>query len=89
MNKKHEPDWESIRAKKQKLINANNAKRKPHECKVGDKILLKTASNTKFGEDPCEGPYDILHANDSGTITHQKGILRDAINMRNIHPFKN
>ena len=26
MNEKHEPDWESIRAKKQKLINANKAK---------------------------------------------------------------
>ena len=34
MNEKHEPDWESIRAKKQKLINANNAKENAKEDQI-------------------------------------------------------
>ena len=78
--------------KKQKLIDKNNAKenakRLPHTDKVGDKVLLKTEANTKYGKNPYEGPYDIVHVNDNGTIRYLKGHVIDTVNIRNIHPYK-
>ena len=92
LNTKYEPDWDTIRAKKQKLIDKNNAKenakRFPHTYKVGDKVLLKTEANTKYGKNPYEGPYNIVHVNDNGTIRYLKGHVIDTVNIRNIHPYK-
>ena len=60
VNTKFIADWASIRSNKQKIINQNNkrenSKRKPHTYQVGDKILITTASNCKFGKNPYEGP---------------------------------
>ena len=89
-NTPFEADWEHIRAKKQKLINQNNArenaKRTPHTHKVGDKIWLENATTTKFGQDPHDGPCDIVTVNDNGTVIYKNGSLIDKINIRNIHP---
>ena len=89
-NTPFEADWEQIRVKKQKLIDQNNAredaKRTPHTYKVGDKVWLKTATTTKFGQDPCAGPVDIVTVNDNGTIIHEHGSQIDKVNIRNIHP---
>ncbi len=86
-------DWDTIRAKKQKVINANNSrenlKRTPHTYQVGDMIMIKTESNTKYGQDPYEGPYNIVQVNDNGTVKYNKGSILDTINIRNVHPFKN
>ena len=91
-NTPFEADWEQIRVKKQKLIDQNNArenaKRTPHTHKVGDKVWLKTATTTKFGQDPCDGPCDIVTVNDNGAITHENGSPIDKVNIRNVHPHK-
>ena len=85
-------NWDAIQAKKQKTINQNNArenaKQKPHVCKTGDRMLLKTESNAKHGANPHEGPCDIVAVNDNGTIKCRKRNTIDAINVRNVHPFK-
>ena len=93
LNKPFTPDWDKIREKKQKLINKNNKKenekRIEYEYKVGDKIMLKTESKTKYGEDQYEGPYVILRINDNGTVKfRKKRSILDTINIRNIHPYK-
>lgn len=92
MNTKFTPDWDSIKEKKQNLINQNNikenAKRIPHQYKLGDRVLLKTDSNRKYGKDPYEGPCVILQVNDNGTIKYQKKNLIDTINIRQVHPYK-
>ena len=90
-NTPFEADWDQISVKKQKLINQNNArenaKRTPHTCEVGDEIWLKNAPTTKFGQDPCDGPVDIVTVNDNGTVIYKNGSLIDKINIRNIHPY--
>ena len=93
VNTKFLADWALIKDRKQKLINQNNqrenSRRRPHAYQVGDKIMLKTGSNTKFGKDPYKGPYDIVQVNnDNGTIRYQKGNVLDTVNLRNIHPYK-
>ena len=92
VNEKFQSNWEAIKARKQELIDKNNAKenakRTQHTYCVGDKILLKTESSTKFGKDPYEGPYDIVKVNDNGTVKYMKGSVIDTVNIRNIHPFK-
>ena len=92
LNRSFSPDWDSIRAKKQKLINENNKKenqkRIPYEYKVGDKIMLKTESKTKYGEDQYEGPHAIVRINDNGTVEFKKNSVLDAFKTFNMHPFK-
>ena len=92
VNQTSEADWEQICARKQKLINQNNAKenakRTPFEFKVGEQILLKTEQKTKFGRDPYEGPCTILQVNDNGTLKYQYKNVIDAINIRMVDPYK-
>ena len=92
LNRSFSSDWDSIRAKKQKLINENNKKenkkRTPYEYKVGEKIMLKTESKTKYGENQYEGPYVIVRVNDNGTIKFRKKNVIDTYNIRNIYPYK-
>ena len=92
VNTKFIADWAYIKNNKQKLINQNNkrenSKRKPHTYRMGDKIIIKTDSSTKFGKDPYQGPYDIVQVNDNGTIRYRKGNITDTINIRNIHPYQ-
>ena len=53
MNIKHEANWKFIRERKQKLIEQNNkkenAKRIPHDYKVGEKVLYRADPSSKFG----------------------------------------
>ena len=92
LNTKFNADWNHIRARKQKIINQNNArensKRAPHTYRVGDKVLLQTASNTKYGKDAYEGPYAIVQVNNNGTVRIQKGTIMDTVNIRIVHPYK-
>ena len=92
VNNKFNADWDAIRTKKQKIIDQNNskenAKRTPHVYNKGDKILIKTQCNTKFGQDPYTGPFDIVQVNDNGTIRYRNKNILDTINIRNVHPYK-
>ena len=91
LNTKFIADWQLIKQHKQKEINKNNAqenqKRIPHEYNVGDKISIKKGNKRKYGEDPYEGPYEIIKVNTNGTIRYQKGVMTDTINIRNVHPY--
>ena len=91
LNVQYKANWTYIKERKQKLINENNrrenAKRQPYSYEVGDKILIRDAQKHKFGRDPYAGPYVICRINDNGTIQYQKGVTRDTVNIRNVHPY--
>jgi len=90
LNVKHEANWEYIRERKQKIIaknnKAENAKRIPHQYKVGDKVLLKRGTENKY-ETPYKGPYTILKVNDNGTIRMQVNNVEDTYNIRRLTPY--
>ena len=86
-----EADWVTIKARKQKRIIENNrrenAKRKAHQYAVGDRILIKTDPNRKYGQNAYKGPYSIISVNDNGTLRYQDGRIQDVINIRNLTPY--
>jgi hypothetical protein len=90
LNVKHEANWEYIRERKQNIIaknnKAENAKRIPHQYKVGDKVLLKRGTENKY-ETPYKGPYTILKVNDNGTIRMQVNNVEDTYNIRRLTPY--
>jgi transposase InsO family protein len=90
LNVKHEANWEYIRERKQNIIaknnKAENAKRIPHQYKVGDKVLLKRGTENKY-ETPYQGPYTILKVNDNGTIRMQVNNVEDTYNIRRLTPY--
>jgi len=90
LNVKHEANWEYIRERKQKIIaknnKAENAKRIPHQYKVGDKVLLRRGTENKY-ETPYKGPYTILKVNDNGTIRMQVNNVEDTYNIRRLTPY--
>ena len=70
LNTKFEANWRLIKERKQKRIQTNNeqenSKRKPYTYVVGDKVLIKEESNTKYGNNPYDGPYEITAINANG-----------------------
>ena len=91
LNTQFTADWEVIRQRKQELINQNNArensKRKAYQYHVGERVLIAKKPKGKFGDDPFEGPYEIVQVNPNGTVRYQKGVVTDVVNIRQIHPF--
>ena len=91
LNTMFHADWALIKERKQKLIDKNNDKenksRREHTYHIGDLVLMKNDSNTKYGKDPYSGPYEIVRVNDDGTLRIQKGAMLDTVNIRNIHPY--
>jgi hypothetical protein len=91
LNINHVTDWEHIRQRKQKRINANNerenARRLEHAYKIGESILLKRKKNSKH-ELEYEGPYPLTAINDNGTVRFKKGILYDVVILRRFKPYK-
>ena len=89
-NIKHVANWESIRKRKQDIIDKNNerenAKRKRHTYNIGDKILLRKGTEFKY-EQPYTGPHDILEVFQNGTVRIQKGAVAEIVNIRRITPF--
>ena len=86
-------DWKEIKNNKQKEINRNNSKenknRIPHDYHVGEKVLIRKRTQSKYGECPCwERPYRITRINDNGTVRIQKGIIHEIVNMRLVKPFQ-
>ena len=92
LNIKHTADWTKIKEKKEKLIQANNKrenlKRLNHTYAQGDKILISTdPSGAKF-DAPYKGPFTIIQVNNNGTVQYRNGAIRDIVNIRQIHPFR-
>ena len=90
LNIKHTANWEYIKSRKQQIINKNNqrenSKRKIHEYKIGDKVLLHRGNENKY-ESPYAGPYKILKVNKNGTVSLKVKAVTDTYNIRRIIPF--
>ena len=91
LNMQYLADWTAIKARKQQLIHKNNiienAKRIPHQYKVGDKVMLENHHANKY-EQPYKGPYLVMQINTNGTVCLKIGTVMDTVNIRCIHPFK-
>ena len=89
-NIQHSANWEYIKKRKQHLIDKNNerenAKRIPHEYKVGDKVLLTKGTENKY-EQPRSGPHPIIQIFQNGTVEIQKGAVSEVVNIRRITPY--
>jgi hypothetical protein len=86
LNVKHEANWEYIRAWKQNIIltknsKAENAKRIPHTCNVGNKVLIKRGTENKY-ETPYQGPFSITQVNENGTVQMMIKNVEDSLNIR-------
>jgi hypothetical protein len=91
LNIKFEANWAFIKDHKQRIFAQNNKRENSsriiHTYQVKDKVLYKNKTDSKYGEDPWKGPYDIVKVNDNGTVRLQMGKFTDTINIRNIKPF--
>jgi hypothetical protein len=86
-------DWNYIRQRKQQRIHENNrrenARRNHHKYKLGDLVLLRHATTTKFGNPEFEDtPYPITAIYDNGTVQLNKGKYYERVNIRQIKPYK-
>jgi transposase InsO family protein len=92
LNIQFKANWELIRQRKQKLIQYNNrrenSKRIAHQYKVGDKVLYHVHTKSKYGQNPYEGPYQVLRVNDNGTVQMRMGAIIDTVNIRLIKPYR-
>ena len=93
-----EPDWKYIKERKQNRIVQNNkqenAKRIPHEYKVGDRVKVLQDKSNKHGGRRYQGPYTVTEVHTNGTVTLQHstpgggGVEEQPWNIRNIHPYE-
>ena len=96
LNIKYEANWQYIKQRKQQLINKNNAlenaKRKTHEYKINDKVLVKNPDNRKFGSNPYIGPFTVVSVRDNGTVILQQDLIQGSVtkpwNIRQLKPYK-
>jgi hypothetical protein len=91
LNIKFKSDWAIINAQKQsrteKETRNKNAKRIPHQYKVGDRVLVDVASiRQKLGA-PRHRPYKITDTFTNGTVRIQCGIVNNRINICCVTPF--
>jgi hypothetical protein len=72
LNIKFNANWKYIREQKQQTINTNNQnenkKRIPHHYCIGDRVLYRVDSMSKYSENPYDGPYTIVQVNTNGTV---------------------
>ena len=61
-------------------------RRKNHQYKFGDKILVKRKKKSKHKLE-FMGPFPITQINYNGKFLFQKGIINEATNIRRIKPF--
>ena len=97
LNVNFEANWQYIKERKQKLIQQNNwrenLKRKSHNYKVGDKVLVLQDPTRKHGVDRYEGPYQIQTVYDNGTVkllqgTPAGGVVSQTWNIRQLTPYQ-
>ena len=89
-NIRHEADWQLIRERKRARIEENNARenlrRKEHDYAPGERVLITKADFNKM-EPSREGPYTITRVHANGTVTIQKGLALQRINIRQCTPY--
>jgi protein associated with RNAse G/E len=92
LNIKFDANWKLIRERKQRVINANNQKennkRIPHQYRVGDKVLYRVDSLSKYSENPYDGPYEIVQVNTNGTVWLKMDAVTDTVNIRLLKPYQ-
>jgi hypothetical protein len=92
LNTKFDANWAYIRNRKQQVINQNNQrennKRIPHRYKVGDKVLYRIDTLSKYSENPYEGPYEIVKVYTNGTVRLKMNAVTDTVNIRLIKPYR-
>ena len=86
------PDWETIRKRKQDSINKSNQrenkKRIDHKYQTGDLVTLERPGIIPKLSLPRQGPYAIVEAHANGTVTIQKEpTVTDRVNIRRVHPY--
>ena len=89
-------DWELEKQRKIKFTKENNekenSKRREHEYKVGDLVLLVTPQYERRKQpkisSPTEGPYEILRVFCNGIISIQRGAYVDKVSIRRVRPYK-
>ena len=91
LNIQHEANWKYIKAlKEQRIIQNNKAENKArlsHAYKVGDRILVKNNSNSKYANTAYKGPFKVMAIFNNGTARIQMGPVTDIYNIRNLHPY--
>ena len=86
-------DWEAIEKRRLRIAERNNArensKRRPHEYKIGEKILLANdgENKRKVGDPAFLGPYKIERVNKNGTVKINRERYLETVNIRRIKPF--
>jgi protein associated with RNAse G/E len=92
LNTKFDANWKLIRERKQRAINKNNhkenEKRIPHEYRVGDKVLYRVDSLSKYSENQYDGPYQIVQVNTNGTVRLKMDAVTDTVNIRLLKPYR-
>ena len=78
-------DWAQIRQQKQqRIISSNtqeNAKRIPHEYKIGDKVLLERPGIYPKLKSPRTEPFEVTKVYSNGTICIQQGAVSECVNI--------
>eukprot|EP00957_Ditylum_brightwellii_P202601 15330880-Ditylum_brightwellii.AAC.1 len=69
-----------------RTMKNENKKRKLHHYIVSERVLVKGDRSSKFGNYAYKGPYEIVEANNNGTIKIRKGYVTDIFNIKNIKP---
>jgi hypothetical protein len=92
LNIKFDANWRLIRERKQRAINTNNQKenkkRISHQYRVGDKVLYRVDSLSKYSENPYDGPYEIVRVNTNGTVRLKMDAVTDTVNIRLLKPYR-
>ena len=92
-NFKLRTDWEAIERKRLERAERDNvrenSKRKYHEYKVGDKVLIVRKSYERKPKlsSPTEGPFKIIKVNNNGTVTVQKAKYTETVSIRRVKPY--
>jgi transposase InsO family protein len=88
---KFKADWAGIQERRQQQIlrdnTRENAKRIPHEYKIGDKV-----SKTRPGILPKlrrkrDVPYEVIAVYNNGTLRIRRGAITERVNIRRLAPF--
>ena len=83
--------WEAVRNAKSNVANRNlnyeNARRRNHDWKQGDEILITELDKNKL-QPRASGPYVIHRTHTNGTVTIRKGRVLQRINIRRIKPYR-
>ena len=90
LNTKFKANWNLIQEQKQKIVKENNKRENAmsvaHKYHRNNKVLFKRQEQSKFGQDPWEGPYKITKVNNNRTVHLKKGAVYETVNIQLIKP---